>query len=85
MQFQLHNPRLAQIGYKAIFNAAPLPNETMQVIRRGGYAYFKQMVEAGIADGSLDPQVDADIAAFPLNAAFTDLGRRLMERFTISP
>lgn len=85
MQFQFHNPRLAQIGYKAIFNDVPLPNETMQVIRRGGYAYFKQMVEAGIADGSLDPQVDADIAAFLLNAAFTELGKHLMERFNISP
>ncbi len=85
MHYQFHNPRLAQIGYKAIFDDVPLPDETMQVIRRGGYAYFKQMVEAGIADGSLDPSVDADIAAFLLNAAFTDLGKHLMERFAISP
>ncbi|MFZ6029237.1 MAG: TetR/AcrR family transcriptional regulator [Chloroflexota bacterium] len=85
MQFQFLNPRLAQIGYKAIFDDVPLPEETMQVVRRGGYAYFRQMVQAGIADGSLDPQVDADTAAFLLNATFTNLGEHLMERFGISP
>ncbi len=85
MQFQFSSPKLAKISYKAIFDDVPLPDETKQVIRRGGYAYFQQMVQAGIADGTLDPQVNADTAAFLLNAAFTDLGQHLMERFKIRP
>ena len=85
MQFQFSNPRLAQIGYKALFDDVPLPDETLQVIRRGGYAYFQQMVQAGIANGTLDPQIDASTAAFLLNAVFTELGQYLMERFRINP
>jgi len=85
MQYQFSNPRLAQISYKALFDDVPLPDETLQVIRHGSYAYFRQMVQAGVAGGTLDPQVDADTAAFLLNVTFTELGQYLMERFQISP
>jgi TetR/AcrR family transcriptional regulator len=85
MEFQFSSPWLAQIGYKAIFDDVPLPDETMQVIRRGGYAYFQQMVQSGIAAGALNPAADPDIAAFLLNAAFTGLGQHLMQHFGITP
>lgn len=85
MQFQFSSPQLARIAYKALFDDVPLPDETKQVLRRGGYAYFRQLVEAGIASGTLDPQVDPDTAAFLLNAAFTELGQHLMVRFAILP
>ncbi len=85
MQYQFSNPRLAQIGYKALFDDVPLPDETLQVIRHGSYTYFQQMVQAGIAGGTLDPQIDAGTAAFLLNVTFTELGQYLIERFQISP
>lgn len=85
MQFQFRNPRLAHIAYKALFDDAPLPEETLNVIRRGGYAYFRSLVESGIANGLLDPRIDIDIAAFVLNAVFTELGQHLMQRFGVLP
>lgn len=85
MQFQFSSPRLAQISYKAIFDDVPLPDETKQIIRSGGYHYFRQMVQRGQETGVLDPQIDLDTAAFLLNAAFTELGQHLMERFQIQP
>lgn len=85
IQFHFSNPRLARIGYKALFDDIPLPDETLQVIRRGSYAYFQQMIQTGIADGTLDPQIDADIAAYLLNNIFTNLGQQLVERFNINP
>ncbi len=85
MQFQFSNPRLAHIAYKALFDDAPLPEETLNVIRHGGYAYFRDLVQSGVANGSLDPGIDLDIAAFVLNAVFTQLGPHLMRRFGVSP
>jgi len=85
MQFQFHNPRLAHIAYKALFDDVPLPEETLTMIRRGGYAYFRDLVQSGIVDGTFDPQIDVDTAAFVLNAVFTELGQYLMQRFDISP
>lgn len=85
IQFQFHNPRLAQIAYKALYDDVPLPAETMQVIRHGSFAYFKQLVEQGIADGSLDPDLAAETAAFVLNVVFTELGNHLIERFAVNP
>ncbi|PJF23901.1 MAG: TetR/AcrR family transcriptional regulator, partial [Phototrophicales bacterium] len=43
------------------------------------------LVESGIANGSLDPRIDIDIAAFVLNAVFTELGQHLMQRFGVLP
>ncbi|WP_028457069.1 TetR/AcrR family transcriptional regulator [Chloroflexus sp. Y-396-1] len=85
VQFQFHNPRLAQIAYRAIYDDVPLPTETMQVIRQGSYAYFKQLIAQGIAEGSINPAIDSETAAFMLNVVFTELGKYLIERFTVDP
>lgn len=85
MRFQFTSPRLAKIGYKAIFDDVPLPEESMQAIRQGSFAYFRQMVGEEIEAGGIDEDTDPDIAAFMLNAVFVDLGRYLMERYSISP
>lgn len=85
MHFQFNNPRLAKISYKAIFDDVPLPEETMGAIRSGGYTYFRQQVIEEIANGRIDPATDPDTAAFMLNAVFVDLGRYLMERYSILP
>lgn len=85
MQFEFSNPRLAKIGYKALFDDVPLPAETIQVVRRGGHDYFQQLVRNEIESGKLNPEIDAAIAAFLLNTAFTNLGQYLMERFGVTP
>jgi len=83
-RFQFSSPHLAKIGYKAIFDDVPLPEETMQTIRRGSYTYLLEMVQQGIANGTLAPDVDSETAAFLLNIVFTDLGKYLMQRFEIA-
>ncbi len=85
LQFELTHPQLAKIGFKAIFDDVPLPDETLKIIRQGGYAYFLQLVQASQAAGELKPGIDLETAAFLLNAAFTNLGQHLMERFKITP
>lgn len=85
LQFQFSNPQLAQIGYKAIFDDAPLPAETLQLIRRGSYTYFLQLVQQGLAAGDLNPDIHPHHAAFLLNAVFTNLGHYLLEHFAIAP
>lgn len=81
--FQLSNPRLARISYRAVFDDVPLPEETAALIRSGGMQYFTQLVRQGIQEGDIAPDIDPGVAAFAFNAVFTNLGSYLMERLEI--
>ncbi len=53
--FEFSNPRLAQVGYRAVYGDAPLPEETAAVLRGSNVGFFQPMVEAGMAAGDIDP------------------------------
>jgi len=83
LRFELSNPRLARISYRAVFDDAPLPEETTALIRSGGMQYFTQLVRQGMQEGDIAPDIDPGVAAFAFNAVFTNLGSYLMERLEI--
>ncbi len=85
LNFEFSNPRLAQIGYRALYDDVPLPDETLATIRKGSLAYFSTLVEGGIQSGDFDPDIDPGVAAFVFNAIFTNLGEFVMDRQDISP
>ena len=85
VQFEFSNPRLAQIGYRAIYGDAPLPTETRKVLEEGGLAFFKSLVHQGIDTGAIRPDVDPDLAAFIFNTVFTNLGAYMVERLALDP
>lgn len=84
-QFEFSSPHLARIGYRAVFDDVPLPEETLKVIRGGAKDFFFQQVQQGIQKGYIKADIDPNIAAFIFNAVFTNLGQYLMERFEIQP
>lgn len=84
-QFEFSSPQLARIGYRAVFDDVPLPEETLKVIRGGTKDFFFQQVQQGIQQGYIKADIDPNIAAFIFNAVFTNLGQYLMERFEIQP
>jgi TetR/AcrR family transcriptional regulator len=84
INFEFSNPRLAKIGYRAVFDDVPLPEESMQLLRSSGSEYFRQQIRHGIQRGSIKPDIDPDLAAFIFNIIFTNLGQYLMERLDIS-
>lgn len=85
LDFEFANPKLAQIGYRAIYGDAPLPTDTRAVIEDGSLQYFRQLVQQGVAQGAIDPAIDPDVAAFMFNVVFTNLGEFIMKRLTILP
>ncbi len=85
MNFEFTNPRLAQIGYRAIYGDAPLPTETRQIIEEGSMQFFRQLVQQGVGQGMIDPEIDADVAAFIFNAVFTNLGDFIMKQQSMTP
>jgi TetR/AcrR family transcriptional regulator len=85
LSFEFSNPKLAQIGYRAIFDDAPLPEETRQIIEEGGLNFFTQMVENGKTQGAIDPGLDSHTVAFLFNAVFMNLGTYLLKRYQVAP
>lgn len=80
--FELNNPRLGQIGYRAV-RSDSLPPEFLAQARAGSRAFFAQLVAQGKSQGSIDTAVDEDLAAFIFSTLFTELGRYLMERLDV--
>jgi len=85
LDFEFSNPKLAQIGYRAIYGDAPLPTETREVIEEGGMQYFRQLVDQGVEQGVIDPEIDTDVAAFMFNVVFTNLGDYILKQQAIEP
>ena len=85
LDFEFSNPKLAQIGYRAIYGDAPLPTDTREVIEEGAMRYFRQLVQQGVAQGVIDSEIDTDVAAFMFNVVFTNLGDFIMKRQAIDP
>ena len=83
VDFQFSNPKLARIGYRALYDDVPLPDETQALIKQGGLVYFRQLVAGGMARGELDRVLDPDVAAFIFNAVFTELGDYMLNRMEI--
>jgi TetR/AcrR family transcriptional regulator len=83
VDFQFSNPKLARIGYRALYDDVPLPDETQALIKQGGLVYFRQLVAGGMARGELDRALDPDVAAFIFNAVFTELGDYVLSRMDI--
>jgi TetR/AcrR family transcriptional regulator len=83
VDFQFSNPKLARIGYRALYDDVPLPDETQALIKQGGLVYFRQLVAGGMARGELDRALDPDVAAFIFNAVFTELGDYMLSRMDI--
>ena len=84
INFEFINPKLAQLGYRAM-NNQKLPEELMTQGKEAGRLYFKQLVEAGMARGDLRPDLDVDAAAFLINTLITEFGYYLIQRLGLRP
>ncbi len=83
--FEFSQPQLAKIGYRAVLGEAPFPDETLEMIRQGGMAYFRQLAAQGVAAGTIRPETDVETAAFVWNVIFMNLGQHLLGRFGMAP
>lgn len=79
VQFELAHPQLSQIGYRAV-KSGDVPSELMQQARAGAYTFFTQLVAQGKTQGSIDAQIDEELAAFIFHTIITELGGYLLSR-----
>lgn len=84
IRFEFINPKLAQLGYRAMNNQT-LPEELMTQGKEAGRLYFKQLVEAGMARGDLRSDLDVDAAAFLINTLIVEFGYYLIQRLGLRP
>ncbi len=79
VHFEFSNPKLSQIGYRAVKNGS-LPDEYMEQAVANTKTFFTQLVTQGKAGGDIDSTIDADVASFIFSAIFTELGGYMMDR-----
>lgn len=83
--FEFSNPRLAQIGYRAVYGDAPLPEETAALLRGNNVGYFLPLVQRGMAQGEIDPRLDPELVAMMVYGLLSQLGDFLLKRFSLAP
>lgn len=85
IQFEVANPKLNQVAYKAFFDDAPFLDEVLKEGERQADEFTKSLIARGSALGDLDPNLDPELATFIFNSIFLHLGEFLMKRLNVSP
>lgn len=83
--FEILYPRLAKIGYRAIYGKSPLPADIVNKARQSTTQYFFELIEQGKQRGEIRLEVDSNAAAFIFSATLTQLGSYLTARAGIDP
>jgi TetR/AcrR family transcriptional regulator len=82
-RFELSNPRLAQVAYRALFSDRPFGDEPFEQIRKSIHDFYGMLVDLGRAQGSIDDCIDRDLTIFLFSSLFNEFGRYLLDRHNI--
>lgn len=83
VQFEVANPKLNQIAYKAIYGDAPFMDAVLEEGKKQADDFTKSLLARGTASGDLDPNLDTELATFIFNSVFLHLGDYLLQRLNI--
>jgi AcrR family transcriptional regulator len=83
--FEILYPRLAKIGYRAIYGKSPLPEDIINKARQSTTQYFFDLIELGKQHGEIRPEVDSSAAAFLFSATLSQMGNYLTLKAGIDP
>lgn len=83
-QFDFAHPRLAEVGYRALYGELPFRDDVLETLRQQATLAYRQMVLEGIEEGSVRRDVDVDTAVFMLVSIFNELGNHLQKRLNIT-
>lgn len=85
LKFQLKYPRLAEVGYRALYSDTPLYEDALARIKATASGYYAELIEMGIQQGDVNPNIDKEMAAFMLNNLLTELGFFILMRMELPP
>jgi AcrR family transcriptional regulator len=83
--YEILYPRLAKIGYRAIYGKSPLPEDIVNKARQLTTQYFYELIERGRQRGEIRPEVDSNASAFIFSAVLSQLGNYLALRAGVKP
>ena len=83
-QFQLSNPRLAMVAYRALYTEMLFRDEVLFQFRSQVKDFYRQLLEMGVRQGDIDPEIDLETAAFLLDNIFGELGNYLVRQLGLS-
>jgi AcrR family transcriptional regulator len=72
LTFNLSQPQLDQLLYRVMSGTAPFQDENLQKMRAVTMGYARELIELGVASGSLSPEIDREAATFVLRAVIDD-------------
>jgi AcrR family transcriptional regulator len=84
-RFELSRPHLARVAYRALFSDRPFGDEPFEQVRQAVQDFYGSLVDRGRAEGSIDTQIDRDLAIFLFSSVFNEFGRHLIDRLKIDP
>lgn len=85
MAFQGRYPRLSQVAARALYGSMPFRDEGLRRMKESAGQYYRELIDMGVAQGDVDPEVDREMAAFVLSAVFNDLGNYFMAKIGLDP
>jgi AcrR family transcriptional regulator len=83
--FELKEPGLAQVAYRAFVDEVPFPEMAEELRRRGPTQFFKQLLTQGLHRGEISTWADVDLAAFIMEATYYQFGRYFIQRLKLTP
>lgn len=83
VQFELNEPGLARVAYRAFVEEVPFPKMAEEMRRRGPTQLFKQLLTQGIHHGEISPWADVNLAAFMMETTFYQFGRYAIKRLNL--
>jgi hypothetical protein len=85
LQFQGLYPGLSRVAAHALYGNLPFRDESLQRMKDATSHYYAELIEMGVAQGDVDPQVNREMAAFVLSAVFNDLGNFFLRKIGADP
>jgi TetR/AcrR family transcriptional regulator len=85
MEFQGRYPALSRVAVQALYGNLSLRDESLQRMKDAASHYYVELIEMGVAQGDVDPQIDRPMAAFVLSAVFNDLGNYFLRQIGADP
>lgn len=84
-QFNFAHPRLAEVGYRALYRDQSLRDEVLDNLRQQARVYYQSLIEQGQAEGSIRPEVDVAAATFFLTAVMQGVSDWLQQQLNLPP
>ena len=84
MTFELSQPKLGWVAFRAIYVERPFGDDVLDHVQRRALDYYRSLLQMGVDQGSVDPEIDMDMAVFIVSRLFAEYGRHLIDREQLS-